>query len=75
VREYQFVQFADGTIELRITAGPAWGSAVETRLRAEVRDALGIDVAVKVVPRFERRGRGKHRDFVRAEEIGESSVG
>jgi phenylacetate-CoA ligase len=71
VREYQFVQFPDGRVELRVTPGPAWGAAVEPRLRVEVREALGIDVEVKVVPRFERRARGKHRDFVRADEIGE----
>lgn len=71
IREYQFVQFPDDRVELRITAGPAWTPAVEGALRDEVRQALGIEVAVRVVPRFERRGRGKHRDFVRAEEIAE----
>jgi hypothetical protein len=71
VREYQFVQFPGGRVELRVTAGPAWSTAVEPRLRGEVREALGIDVEIRVVPRFERRGRGKHRDFIRAEEIGE----
>jgi phenylacetate-CoA ligase len=71
VREYQFVQYPDGRIELRITAGPAWTSGVEPGLRTEVRAALGVDVDVRLVPRFERRGRGKHRDFVRAEDLGE----
>ncbi|MBI3540321.1 MAG: hypothetical protein HY076_08630, partial [Candidatus Eisenbacteria bacterium] len=71
VREYQFVHFAGGRVELRITAGPAWNDAVRPRLAAEVREALGVDVDVRVVPRFERRGVGKHKDWVRAEEIGE----
>lgn len=71
VREYQFVQFTD-RVELRIVAGPAWSDAWTPRLTAEVREVLGLDVAVAVVPRFERRGRGKHRDFVKAEDLGEA---
>ena len=71
VREYQFVQFSSGRIELRIVTGPAWSDAVRERLRAEVREALGIEVAVAEVARIERRGRGKHRDFVRAEDLRE----
>ncbi len=70
VREYQFVRFA-GRVELRVTAGPAWSEATAGEIRAEVARVLGIAVEVRVVPRFERRGRGKHRDFVTAEEIGE----
>lgn len=72
VREYQFVQFPAGRVELRILAGPAWAPEWLGRLAAEVREVLGIDVEVKLVERFERRGRGKHRDFVRAEDLGEA---
>lgn len=72
VREYQFVQFPGGRVELRILAGPAWTDDVAPALRAEVRDALGLDVALRMVERFERRGRGKHRDFVKAEDLGEA---
>ncbi len=71
VREYQFVQYLD-RVELRIVAGPAWSGEWLEKLRGEVRQVLGIDVAVKLVPRFERRGRGKHRDFVKAEDLGEA---
>lgn len=74
VREYQFVQFPDGVVELRILAGPAWGDAVRAELAAEVRRVLGLEVAIRTVPRFERRGRGKHRDYVRAEDIGEAAA-
>lgn len=72
VREYQFVQFPAGRVELRIVAGPAWAPQWLERLRAEVREVLGIEVEVKLVERFERRGRGKHRDFVKAEDVGEA---
>ena len=72
VREYQFVQFPQGRIELRIVAGPAWAPEWFERLRGEVRQVLGIDVELKLVDRFERRGRGKHRDFVKAEDLGEA---
>lgn len=72
VREYQFVQFPDGRVELRVLPGPAWTEAVAPALRAEVRDALGLDVVLRTVERFDRRGRGKHRDFVRAEDLGEA---
>jgi len=71
VREYLFVQFPD-RVELRIVAGAAWNDGWIDRLRADVREVLGIDIAIVVVPRFERRGRGKHRDFVRAEDLGEA---
>ena len=37
--------------------------------RAEARAAFGWPVEIKLVERFERRGRGKHRDFVRAEDL------
>lgn len=72
VREYQFVQFPAGRIELRIVPGPAWGPEWRARLAGEVRQALGVDVEVRELERIERRGRGKHRDFVRAEDLGEA---
>ena len=72
VREYQFVQYPD-RVELRIVAGPAWNDIWYDKLRAEVKQALGIDVTLTFVPRFERQGRGKHRDFIRAEDLGEGS--
>lgn len=71
VREYQFVQFPDGLIELRVLPGPAWREATADELRREVRQVLDVDVRLKLVERFERHGRGKHRDYVRAGEIGE----
>lgn len=75
VREYQFVQFRSGRIELRITPGPAWSDRVRHELEAGVLQALGVKAEIRLVERFERRGRGKHRDFVRAEEIGEVGSG
>ncbi len=69
IREYQFVQFPEGRIELRVLTGPAWSAEWRPRLVAEVREVLGIDVELIEVVRFERRGRGKHRDFVRAEDL------
>src|SRR5262245_53905497 len=71
VREYQFVQFPSGRIELRVRPGPNWADGIPDRIRREVREALGIDVELKTVDAFERRGRGKHRDYIRAEDIGE----
>jgi phenylacetate-coenzyme A ligase PaaK-like adenylate-forming protein len=67
IREYQFVQFPGGRIVLRITLGPNWRDDTRPQLLTQVRDVLGIDVELEIVPRIERRGRGKHRDFVRAE--------
>jgi phenylacetate-CoA ligase len=67
IREYQFVQFEGGNVALRITLGPNWQDTMRTELAAEVRRVLGIDVDLEIVPRIERRGRGKHRDFIRAE--------
>ena len=69
VREYQFVQHPGGRIELRIHPGPNWSDAVKEQLSREARDAFGVPIEIKPVPRFERRGRGKHRDFVRAEDL------
>jgi phenylacetate-CoA ligase len=71
IREYQFVQFPNGRIELRIVTGPAWDDTWRPRLREEVARVLGAAVVVCEVDRLDRGGRGKHRDFVRAEDIGE----
>ena len=71
IREYQFVQFPAGRIELRIMPGPAWTEAVRGELVGEVQQVLGLAVEVRSVERFERRGRGKHRDFVKAADLGE----
>jgi phenylacetate-CoA ligase len=69
VREYQFVQFPGGRVELRIVPGPAWNASWRPQLQAEVRQVLGTEVEVCEVERLERRGRGKHRDFIRAEDL------
>jgi phenylacetate-CoA ligase len=71
VREYQFVQFPDGRIELRVMAGSAWNAAAAREIEEEVTRGLGAPIKIKLVPRIERVGPGKHRDFVRAEELGE----
>ena len=71
VREYQFVEFPGGRLELRLTAGEGWSDAVAQEIRDEVLHALGWPVEVRVVPRFERSGRGKHRDWVKAADVGE----
>lgn len=65
VSEYQFVQFDDGRIELRIVAGPQWTDDMREKLMRESREVLGVAVEVKLLPEIPRRGRGKHRDFVR----------
>jgi phenylacetate-CoA ligase len=67
IREYQFVQFPGGRIALRITLGPNWQEATRAELLGQVREVLGITAELEIVPRIERRGRGKHRDFIRAE--------
>lgn len=69
VREYQFVQFPAGRIELRVVTGPAWTEAVRGELVSEVQQVLGLQVDVQTVARFERRGRGKHRDFIKAADL------
>ena len=61
VREYQFVQFSAAASSCGC-CGPGVERRPEPALRAEVREALGIDVTLRKVDRFERRGRGKHRD-------------
>jgi phenylacetate-CoA ligase len=67
IREYQFVQYPQGRIVLRITTGPNWRDTVRGELDAEVRKVLGLSADLEIVPRIERRGRGKHRDFIRAD--------
>jgi phenylacetate-CoA ligase len=69
VREYQFVQHAGGRIELRIHPGPTWSDEIKEQLAREAREAFGTPIEISTVERFERRGRGKHRDFVRAEDL------
>lgn len=72
VLEYQFVQFPAGRIELRIVTGPGWSAEWRPKLAEEVRQVLGTVVEVREVGTLERRGRGKHRDFVHAGDIGEA---
>lgn len=69
VDEYQFVQFPEGRIELRVIPGPAWSDDVKSGLVEEVRAVLGLEVALRSVPRIPRRGRAKHRDFVLASDL------
>lgn len=69
VREYQFVQHGGGRIELRIHPGPQWNEGVREQLNRETREAFGVPIEITTVERFERKGRGKHRDFVRAEDL------
>jgi phenylacetate-CoA ligase len=71
VREYQFVQFPGGRVELRVTRGPGWADGRAREIAAEVTQGLGVPVEVKVVERFAPRARGKHRDWVRAEDLDE----
>ena len=70
VMEYQFAEYPDGAIELRIAPGPGWDSALEREIEREVTAGLGMPVRVRTVPRFERRGRGKHRDYVKVDAHG-----
>ena len=73
VAEYQFAQFPNGNLELRIAPGPQWREAIEPEIQAAVEKHFGIMPEVRLVSRFERSERGKHRDFVRVseEEVGE----
>ena len=68
VQEYQFVQFGDGRVELRIKPGPGFGDATAREIRTEVAHVLGLEVDLRLLDRFERSARGKHRDFVRADD-------
>lgn len=71
VREYQFVQRRDGVIELRVLTGPAWSEESGREIESEVTRGFGVPVQLVRVERIQRVGRGKHRDFVRAEDLGE----
>lgn len=71
VREYQFVQYADGRIELRVLPGEAWSDEARASIEAEVTAGLGVPVTLQRVERIARLGRGKFRDWVKAEELGE----
>jgi phenylacetate-CoA ligase len=72
VREYQFVEFAGGRIELRVLPGPNWEDAASARIEREVTEGLGVPIQLRVVTAIRRHGRGKHRDWVRAEDLGEA---
>ncbi len=71
VREYQFVEFPDGHIELRVVPGEAWSDAARGQIEAEVTGGLGVPIVLRTVERIARVGRGKHRDFVKAADLGE----
>lgn len=71
VREYQFVQFPGGRIELRVLKGSAWSDDAGREIESQVTSGLGVPIELKLVPRIQRVGRGKHRDFVKAEDLGE----
>jgi phenylacetate-CoA ligase len=71
VREYQFVEFANGTIELRVLPGSEWTDAARGEIEAEVTHGLGLPVRLRTVERIQRVGRGKHRDFMKAKDLGE----
>jgi hypothetical protein len=49
--------------------------ALARELRKEVTRGLRLPVEVRVVPRFERRGHGQHRDRVKAADLGERARG
>ena len=52
--------------------GPWLGArGAHGEIEGEVTKGLGVPIELKLVPRIERIGRGKHRDFVRAEDLGE----
>jgi phenylacetate-CoA ligase len=70
VFEYQFAQYPDGALELRVSPGPGWEDSLVQEIETEVSEGLGIRVRLRVVPRFERVGRGKHRDFVKVDAEG-----
>jgi phenylacetate-CoA ligase len=66
VREYQFADLGNGTIELRVRPGEAWSDAARAQIEAEVTQGLGWPVQLRVVERIERSARGKFRDWIRA---------
>jgi len=69
VREYQFVEFADGVIELRVLPGSEWDDSARSEIESEVAQGLGMSVRLRTVDRIQRHGRGKHRDFIKAEDL------
>lgn len=69
VREYQFVEYPDGAIELRVLPGSEWDDSARTEIEEEVARGLGMSVRLRTVARIQRHGRGKHRDFVKAEDL------
>ncbi len=71
VREYQFVQFPSGRIELRVLKGSAWSDDAGKEIEQKVTTGLGVPIELKLVPSIQRVGRGKHRDFVKAEDLSE----
>lgn len=71
VREYQFVQFEDGRIELRVLPGDGWNDEAKSAIETEVTAGLGVPVTLRRVERIERTGRGKFRDWVKSGELGE----
>lgn len=73
VHEYQFVQYPSGKVELRLVRGPKWSDSTRDSLGAQVRAALGLEVDLRLVDRIARRGRAKHRVFVRADELEEET--
>ena len=72
VREYQFVEYPGGRIELRVLPGPGWREGSQAEIEGEVARGFGLPLKLRVVPSIRRIGRGKHRDFVKAEDLGES---
>jgi phenylacetate-CoA ligase len=71
VREYQFVEFPGGRIELRVLPGEKWDDDARALIEREVTEGLGVPVSLRVVDAIRRMGRGKHRDFVKAADLGE----
>lgn len=71
VREYQFVEFSNGTIELRVLPGSEWTEAARGEIEHEVGQGMGLPVKLRTVERIARVGRGKHRDFMKAKDLGE----
>ncbi|MEO5988603.1 MAG: hypothetical protein ABIU54_12105, partial [Candidatus Eisenbacteria bacterium] len=73
VREYQFVEYPDGSIELRVLPGKEWNDAARAQIEGEVTSGFGIPVRLRTVSHIERMGRGKHRDFVKLSDLQEEA--
>ncbi len=71
VREYQFVEHPEGTIELRVLPGAEWNDAARAEIERDVTSGFGIPVRLRTVTHIERMGRGKHRDFVKLSDLNE----